>query len=364
MQIEIQTNRPALRVHLSNVAGFGASQLLQSLLPKLEENQNATIVEICLPDHGPLSHYQKCASTKAIVCYRRYLPNALSRILECMVFARKWNGTPSILVLGDLPLRCKARQTVFVQTTHILKPHKFEWNTSGFKYLVSRTIFQLNAKYVSHFIVQTGLMRDGLAKSYPDIANRIHVLAQPVPSWLLDTPSGLLKPTLGSLRLVYPAACYPHKNHKLLSNIKPDDAKNWPISSLKITLAPSQNPAPFVPWIECLGFLPSEKMVSVYQNVDGLLFLSTAESYGFPLIEAMYMGLPIVCPDLPYAHALCADNAIYFDPLSIDSLHHAITVLDTKLSTGWRPDWSQQLRQIPKSWEDVAASMLKIACTI
>ena len=35
--------------------------------------------------------------------------------------------------------------------------------------------------------------------------------------------------------------------------------------------------------------------------MDALLFLSTDESYGFPLIEAMFVGLPIICPDLPYA---------------------------------------------------------------
>ena len=30
-----------------------------------------------------------------------------------------------------------------------------------------------------------------------------------------------------------------------------------------------------------------------------LCYLSKEESFGFPLIEAMYLGLPIVCPDLP-----------------------------------------------------------------
>ena len=50
-------------------------------------------------------------------------------------------------------------------------------------------------------------------------------------------------------------------------------------------------------------------------DADALLFLSEKD-FGFPLIEAMYLGLPIVCPDLPFARALWND-AIYFDPNDI-----------------------------------------------
>ena len=103
-------------------------------------------------------------------------------------------------------------------------------------------------------------------------------------------------------------------------------------------------------------------MIQAYCEVDGLLFLSTDESYGFPLVEAMFMGLPIVCPDLPYAHALCADGAIYFDPLSIDSLRNAVEILHVRLSDGWWPDWTAQLSAIPKDWNVVAHALIAVAC--
>jgi hypothetical protein len=74
------------------------------------------------------------------------------------------------------------------------------------------------------------------------------------------------------------------------------------------------------------------------------------------------MGLPIVCADLPYAHALCSEGAIYFDPFSIDSLYSAVETLNSRLSSGWIPDWTLQLSKIPKSWDDVAAAMSAIAC--
>lgn len=354
--------RPPLRLHLTNVAGAGATQLLLSLLPALERSADVQITEIHLPDRGHLANYQKSPDSGLSQRYRRLLPNAVSRIFECLVFARKFNGDTPLLVLGDLPLRCTAPQTVFVQTSHLLCSKKFQWNLGYLKFAISRQVFRLNASYAEKFIVQTSVMGEALAASYPSIAKKIHVIAQPVPSWLLDSAPRRSRKSRGSLRLIYPAAGYPHKNHRLLGNIKPELSSAWPIESLKITLPVENHPASHVPWVQCVGFLSAHEMVQAYAEVDGLVFLSTDESYGFPLVEAMFIGLPIVCPDLPYAHALCSDNAIYFDPRSIDSLHKAIETLKARLFTGWWPDWSAQLSTIPKDWSVVADAMIAVAC--
>jgi glycosyltransferase involved in cell wall biosynthesis len=101
-------------------------------------------------------------------------------------------------------------------------------------------------------------------------------------------------------------------------------------------------------------------MLNLYRDVDGLLFLSKAESYGFPLVEAMWIGLPIICPDLPYARTLCGNEAIYFDPKDVESLQRSVLDLRSRLTNGWWPDWSEQLRSIPKNWEEVAIKMARI----
>jgi len=357
-----RTHRLALRLHLTNVAGTGATQLLQSLLPALERNASVKISEIHLPDRGELATYQKAPDSGLSKRYRRCLPNALSRILECLFSARIFDGDTPLLVLGDLPLRCNAPQTVFVQTSHLLGNKGFHFSLDGLKFFISRQVFRLNSQYADKFIVQTSVMQEALAESYPAIANKIYVIAQPVPSWLLTaTPrrSGNFKE---KLKLIYPAAGYPHKNHKVLAGISLKLNLAWPIETLKITLSIDSHPAPEVSWIKCVGFLSALEMIQAYGEADGLLFLSTDESYGFPLVEAMFMGLPIICPDLPYAHALCSDGAIYFDPLSIESLRMAIVTLHARLSAGWWPDWSAALNAIPKDWDVVADAMIDVAC--
>ncbi len=353
-----------LRLHLTNVAGTGAIQLLLSLLPSLERSTKVFISEIYLPDRGVLAKYQSIQQATISKVYHRWLPNVLSRFLECIVFARMFDGNIPLLVFGDIPLRCNAPQTVFVQTSHLLKPKKVNWSIEGLKFFILRQIFRFNSRFASAFIVQTSFMQESLATSYPLIANKIHIIAQPPPSWLLDSIAHTNFIPKNKLKLIYPSAGYPHKNHKLLANIKPEMIDVWPIETLKVTLPLEHNLARHVPWIQSVGFLSPLEMIKSYEEVDGLLFLSTSESYGFPLVEAMFMGLPIICPDLPYAHALCAEDAIYFDPYSIDSLLEAVLQLQARLISGWRPNWTKQLIAIPKSWDAVADSMINVACQL
>jgi glycosyltransferase involved in cell wall biosynthesis len=161
------------------------------------------------------------------------------------------------------------------------------------------------------------------------------------------------------LRLFYPAAYYPHKNHRLLSEI--NDSKTWPVSELVLTIPDNLNPNPAIPWIRCIDRLEPAGVLSEYRNTDALLFLSFSESFGFPLIEAMWIGLPIICPDLPYARTLCGEHAIYFDPHKVGSLHAAIAELTKRRSSGWWPDWSAKLDKIPKDWQKVADAMVQLA---
>jgi glycosyltransferase involved in cell wall biosynthesis len=355
--------RAPVRLHLTNVTGAGATQLLQSLLPALEDVQDVRIERIELPDSGKLAEYCSSSPNTVTAVYRRRLPNALSRILECTWLAGRFNGESPLLVLGDLPLRCRAPQTIFLQQSNLLKPLRVNWRPNRLKYALGRVIFKLNLNRVRAFIVQTDVMRDALLRSYPRVAERVHVIAQPVPAWLLH--SGLRRQARvrapgQALDLIYPAASYPHKNHELIARLDP--RARWPVERLALTLDPINHPAPNMSWVQCCGFLSPEKMITEYSRVDALLFLSKEESYGFPLVEAMFVGLPIVCPDLAYARTLCGDQAIYFQPDRPDSLLEALDNLKSQLTSGWWPDWTSSLSKIPNDWDCVARRILAVAC--
>lgn len=360
MKIE---DKKEVRLHLTNIAGLGAIRLVESLLPSLLQSPNYKVEEIYLPSHDKFSRFLELHNRQKLIPYKRFLPNSISRVLECTIFGSKFNGPTPLLVLGDLPIRCEAKQTVFIQSSLLTHNSSTGSTLGAIKYKIAKWLFRQNMKYASAFIVQTEVMKSALIETYPEIKDRVHVIAQPVPTWLSTSKLKRRSPRTqeaSGLRLFYPAASYPHKNHRLLSEIKIDQINSWPIADLILTISKNQNPNPAISWIKCVDQLAPEEVVKAYENADTLLFLSNSESFGFPLIEAMWVGLPIICPDLAYARVLCGDQAIYFNPDQIDSLHAAIIELSKRLKSGWWPNWSQALSKIPKDWEEVANAMLGV----
>ena len=356
-----------LSLHLTNISGegAGAAQLAMSLLPAIVKRTDINLSTIYLPDRGELSRYKFPDKETAVKVYSRFLPNPISRFLECTLFSYKFRKSHSLLVLGDLPLFFCTSQILFVQNANLFSTPIENKVSDNIKLFFSKLLFRLGFDGVRVFIVQTDFMRQVLLSRFPSVLSRVHIVQQPPPVWLIE--SGLkrnsrFRKNLDKLDLFYPASNYPHKNHGLLARIS--NSTDWPVANLYLTLDKSAAPDIAAGWVKYVGFLNTEDMISMYSHVDALLFLSKSESYGLPLIEAMFVGLPIVCPSLPYAIELCGDQAIYFDPDSPISFYFALSELHSRLLCGWWPDWSSSLEKLPKSWDDVALTIRDIVMMI
>ncbi|MBE7730092.1 glycosyltransferase family 4 protein [Komagataeibacter sp. FXV3] len=60
--------------------------------------------------------------------------------------------------------------------------------------------------------------------------------------------------------------------------------------------------------------LSDPEVVTLLQGSAGLLFPSFAEGFGLPLAEALVLGVPVACSDIPVFHEVAGENAIYLDP--------------------------------------------------
>ena len=365
MVLEKMKSIEKIRVHFTNVTGLGATKLLESLLPAIELNDQIKNLEFFAPSKGKLSRYSSLSPKTKIIKLKRTLPNAISRFFECIFPNKIFNEPIPVLVLGDIPLRCNAPQILFLQSPLLLKPKVFIWSINNFKYAVSRFIFHLNSSKLKAVIVQTEVMKERALETYPILKGKIFIVSQPVPNDLKKAINKLKenKKTYQKstkLNLIYPAAFYPHKNHDLLRDVDFIASKGWPISSLKLTIKKEFNPNPAIDWIHCVAELNNDQLAKEYIDNDALVFLSKQESYGFPLIEAMYCGLPILCSDMPFTRTLCGNEAIYFNPNNIDSLHLAILELEKRLQIGWRPDWSSQMSKISNDWNQAASKFINI----
>jgi glycosyltransferase involved in cell wall biosynthesis len=79
--------------------------------------------------------------------------------------------------------------------------------------------------------------------------------------------------------------------------------------------------------VEVVGPLEKEETQQLYRDADIFLFPSLTESFGFPLVEAMAHGLPIVAADTPVNREICGEAALYFRPLDPEDLAEKVILL-------------------------------------
>jgi glycosyltransferase involved in cell wall biosynthesis len=77
-----------------------------------------------------------------------------------------------------------------------------------------------------------------------------------------------------------------------------------------------------------VGRVDDERLVSLLCDCDALLFPSRFEGFGWPPLEAMACGLPVVCSDIPALVEGVGDAALVAPPGDVDAfVRHLETVL-------------------------------------
>lgn len=101
--------------------------------------------------------------------------------------------------------------------------------------------------------------------------------------------------------------------------------------------------------------LSDEDVAGLLKASNGLLFPSFVEGYGLPVTEAMSLGIPCICADIPVLHEIGEEKLLYIDPL--DSLAWQKAIDDFTLRgplwqaqkerlTNWQPiDWTQSVSE-------------------
>lgn len=69
--------------------------------------------------------------------------------------------------------------------------------------------------------------------------------------------------------------------------------------------------------LHLLGAVAQSELPALYQQAELFIFPSLLEVFGFPLIEAMASGVPVVASDATSSPELCGEAAVYFDPTDI-----------------------------------------------
>ena len=209
----------------------------------------------------------------------------------------------------------------------------------------------INLKSNDFIAVQAPWIREELGKLYSLELNRFSVISNRVTSEPADsiqaatftTPiiSNSNSPShsyaYSSLRLLYPCFPRPFKNlYRLMTVVSDLTQKGFNIT-LMLTFDPTTNllarrlSRSFTnPCFKYLGYLPKDELLSTYDSSDCLIFPSTLETLGLPLLEfANYANKPILASNLPYAISSLRyyGKKSFFDPYDVFSISSSITDL-------------------------------------
>jgi glycosyltransferase involved in cell wall biosynthesis len=115
-----------------------------------------------------------------------------------------------------------------------------------------------------------------------------------------------------------------------------------------------------------LGAFPDENIPALYNAVDLLLFPSLYEGFGWPPLEAMASGTPVVCSRAGSLDEVVGDAALTADPEDIEALtwHAASALTDDKLRSALvqrglaqaaKFNWDRTAQEMIAVYRDVAA---------
>lgn len=118
-------------------------------------------------------------------------------------------------------------------------------------------------------------------------------------------------PSLSSLPasfIFYPAAIWPHKNHRILIRAMNILKSKFPDlhlvftgmtknKKLKDELRALVEAYGLTDRVRFLGFVPDEDMPLIYKRTKALVYPSSFEGFGIPLVEAFKFGTPVIAAD-------------------------------------------------------------------
>lgn len=318
-----------LFINGSNIHQGGGQSLLRALL---EVFPMSTEVILLLDARMKITE-----GLPGTIRIRRVQPKVIQRLKAEWWLARNVKKEDTVLCFGNLPpwFKLRGHTIVFLQNKYLIGkggldgcPAKVRWRIR-----VERLWFSWKTGHANELIVQTPSMKAILISS---LKNKVPVNILPFVSNAEGyTRSGKKNESNKNIRydFLYVASGDPHKNHRRLVEAWCLLASEQLFPSLCLTVSEKDSPDLSF-WInekkkqyglnlDNIGIISHEQVKQMYGQVRALIYPSTFESFGLPLIEARQAGLAILAAEMDYVRDLL-DPEQSFDPQSALSIARAV----------------------------------------
>ena len=318
-------------VSATNVHLGGGAVLLRELVSSYQGDERL----IVLVD----KRFQVPANLDAEVVFERVEPRILDRIRAERRLVELAEEGENVICFGNLPplFPLRGRVTVFLQNRYLIDPEapfrKLDLRVSV-RLLLEKAWLKFRGKNADRYVVQTPSMKRLAMKA---LKHNVEICSF-VPNGVFavdDNGSGFTDGA-GAQKdfdFVYVASGEAHKSHQALLDAWKLLASEQLYPSLCLTLPEDRFSGKWTEIREEAGRyglqitnqsdLTYEEVQKLYKNARAMIFPSTFESFGLPLIEARKAGLPILASELDYVRDV-VEPAITFDPRSPISIMRAV----------------------------------------
>ena len=278
-----------------------------------------------------------------------------------------------VINFGDIPIRTKLPQVYYFDWPYAVYRDFRIWRTMPVREILMMGLKLLymssRMSYANAVVAQTSTMRARLEEYYQGVNASVVSIGYDSIEYKANDKRLLRMPFD---YLFYPTAYYPHKNLEVLVPVAKLIKNNKIPIKIVLTLdgARCGRSQAFLKEVArtgvsdvilTIGRLDRDTLIQVFRSSSGYLTTSLMETYGLPYLEAKLLGVPILTSRTDFAYDVCGEEAIYFDPFSVDSVFKAIREFvesEHSESSCVSPTFSEHKE---KTWEEVCSDLILIA---
>ena len=189
-----------------------------------------------------------------------------------------------------------------VLTIHDLRPIELPETLGRAQGAYLRARFRPSVRRAAVITTPSAFVRETVIELLGADPDRVHVVSAP----LTPAQSGSAGSLADGRSFLYLAITNPHKNHRTLLTAFAKVVAARDDAVLVLTGAPGSADGAVARTIEELGLtanvrrlgrVPAEKLEGLFRESAALVYPSTYEGFGLPLVEAMALGCPVIASD-------------------------------------------------------------------
>jgi glycosyltransferase involved in cell wall biosynthesis len=263
--------------------------------------------------------------------------------------------------LPEAPLFSDCRYIVTIHDVIPLRfPKRFSPLTPYHRYYIP----QISAK-AQHIICNSQATAQDIIKFYNIPASKITAIP-------LAYDRTHFRPVLdkwqGNPYFLYIGRHDPHKNlHRLINafaKLPNNEYELWlagPVDKRYTPLLKQQaEELGLLKQVKFLNYVPYAELPQIISNAIALVFPSLWEGFGFPVLEAMGVGTPVITSNLSSLPEVAGDAAILINPYDIQEMTEAMRILATDNLERSRLS-NKAIEQASKfSWEKTAQTTIEV----